>query len=433
MKSKTKLKSKAKLNSKTKLNSKANLKPNLKDAKEQTLLRVSIFLILFGNLLGISLGLWQSRHPDIVTDLKRSEYNESIHEESLKFQTDDGKTHHITLKVPSKTYSKEESQTLLDEASKKLDSSILGKNKSFSSIHTPLSLPESLPDCPVQLFWTTSDPKILDYTGAIGEDVPSKGASVMLRCQLSLEEETLSWQKELYVYPEKLSKEKSLNASIQKAVTNDSSSNPTLALPDSIDGQHLFFYKEPAKTGLFVCIFFSLLGFLLLPLKRQKEQEKIEKQKVLMQRDYPDIVSKLLLFLHAGLTIRASLEKIADDYQKNYRSQNLPKRPAYEALLETCHELKGGLSQPRAYENFGSRCPCPEYKILSVLLIQNLKKGNQNTLLLLEKEVTDALENRKRKARILGEEAQTKLLFPMLLQLVIVLALLMLPAFLSFT
>ena len=61
-----------------------------------------------------------------------------------------------------------------------------------------------------------------------------------------------------------------------------------------------------------------------------------------MQRDYPDLVSKLLLFLHAGLTIRASLEKIADDYQKNYRSQNLPKRPAYEALLETCHELKGG-------------------------------------------------------------------------------------------
>ena len=275
MKSKTKLKSKAKLNSKAKLKPKANLKPNLKDAKEQTLLRVSIFLILFGNLLGISLGLWQSRHPDIVTDLKRSEYNESTHEESLKFQTDDGKTHHITLKVPSKTYSKEESQTLLDEASKKLDSSILGKNKNFSSIHTPLSLPESLPDCPVQLFWTNSDPKILDYTGAIGEDVPSKGASVMLRCQLSLEEETLSWQKELYVYPEKLSKEKSLNASIQKAVTNDSSSNPTLALPDSIDGQHLFFYKEPAKTGLFVCIFFSLLGFLLLPLKRQKEQEKI--------------------------------------------------------------------------------------------------------------------------------------------------------------
>lgn len=430
---KSKLKSKTNLKSKPKLEFKTKSKPNLTDANEQTLLRISIFLILFGNFFGISLGLWQNRHPNVITDLKRSEYNESTHEESLKFQTDDGKTHQITLKVPSKTYSKEEAQTLLNEASKKLDSSILGKNKSFSSIQTPLSLPETLPDSPVQLFWTTSDPKILDYTGAIAEDVPSKGTSVTLRCQLSLEEETLSWQKELRVYPEKLSKEKALTASIQKAVSKDSSSSPTLTLPDSIDGQHLFFYKKPAKTGLFVCIFFSLFGFLLLPLKRQKEQEQLEKQKVQMQRDYPDIVSKLLLFLHAGLTIRASLEKIADDYQKNYRSQNLPKRPAYEALLETCKELKGGMSQPRAYENFGSRCPCPEYKILSVLLIQNLKKGNQNTLLLLEKESADALENRKRKARILEEEAQTKLLFPMLLQLIIVLALLMLPAFLSFT
>lgn len=123
-------------------------------------------------------------------------------------------------------------------------------------------------------FLDNSDPKILELYRCYGEDVPSKGASVMLRCQLSLEEETLSWQKELYVYPEKLSKEKSLNASIQKAVTNDSSSNPTLALPDSIDGQHLFFYKEPAKTGLFVCIFFSLLGFLLLPLKHGKKNKK---------------------------------------------------------------------------------------------------------------------------------------------------------------
>lgn len=404
-----------------------------KNKNNQKLVRLSIFLILFGNLAGISLGLWQNRHPDVVTDLKRNESNGGIHEETLKFRTEDGKNHQITLKIPPKTYSKKEAQSLLNEAVKKLDSSILGKNKNFSSICSPLSLPESLPDSPVQLFWTTSDPKVLDYTGAIGEDVSSKGVSVTLRCQLSLEEESLSWQKELRVYPEKLSREKALNASIQKAVTNASSSSPTLSLPDSIDGQHLFFYKEPAKTGLFICIFFSLFGFLLLPLKQQKEQEKSEKQKALMQRDYPDIVSKLLLFLHAGLTIRASLEKIAEDYQKSCQNQNFPKRPAYEALLETCQELKGGMSQPRAYENFGNRCPCPEYKILSVLLIQNLKKGNQNTLLLLEKEAADALENRKRKARTLGEEAQTKLLFPMLLQLVIVLALLMLPAFLSFT
>lgn len=101
-----------------------------------------------------------------------------------------------------------------------------------------------------------------------------------------------------------------------------------------------------------------------------------------------------------------------------------------EALLETCHELKGGLSQPRAYENFGSRCPCPEYKILSVLLIQNLKKGNQNTLLLFQrKRSRTPLKIANEKHGFSEKKHRQKLLFPMLLQLVIVLALLMLPHF----
>lgn len=398
----------------------------------QTLVRMSIFLVLAGNLAGISLGLWQNKHPDVVTTLKRSDYEQGIFEESLNFRTDDGKSHKITIEFPQKTYTKKEATHLLNDASKKLESCILGKNKTFSSIHFPLSLPETLPDSPVQLFWTTSNPEVLNYDGEIGSSIPSSGTSVTLCCELTLGEESLLWKKEVCVYPEKLSKEKSLALEIQKSIDKDSSS-AVLTLPSSVNGQHLFFYRDASKAGLFVCLFFSLLGFLLVPLKRQKEQERLEKQKLEMQRDYPDIVSKLLLFLHAGLTIRASLEKIADDYQKNHRQQNLPKRPAYEALLETCHELQGGMSQPKAYENFGNRCCSPEYKILSVLLIQNLKKGNQNTLVLLEKEAADALENRKRKARILGEEAQTKLLFPMLLQLVIVLTLLMLPAFLSFT
>ena len=48
------------------------------------------------------------------------------------------------------------------------------------------------------------------------------------------------------------------------------------------------------------------------------------------------------------------------------------------------------------------------------------------------REAAEALEDRKRQARIQGEQASSKLIFPMLLQLVIVLTILMFPAFLSF-
>jgi activator of 2-hydroxyglutaryl-CoA dehydratase len=51
---------------------------------------------------------------------------------------------------------------------------------------------------------------------------------------------------------------------------------------------------------------------------------------------------------------------------------------------------------------------------------------------LLEKEALEAWDERKRKARVMGETAATKLLVPMIMMLAVVMAIIMIPAFLSF-
>ena len=51
---------------------------------------------------------------------------------------------------------------------------------------------------------------------------------------------------------------------------------------------------------------------------------------------------------------------------------------------------------------------------------------------MLERESMEAWEERKRKARVLGEAAATKLLVPMIMMLMVVMAIVMIPAFLSF-
>ena len=51
---------------------------------------------------------------------------------------------------------------------------------------------------------------------------------------------------------------------------------------------------------------------------------------------------------------------------------------------------------------------------------------------LLEKESVEAWDDRKRKAKVMGEAAATRLLFPMILMLMVVMAIIMLPAVLSF-
>ena len=62
----------------------------------------------------------------------------------------------------------------------------------------------------------------------------------------------------------------------------------------------------------------------------------------------------------------------------------------------------------------------------------NYSEARQNLADLLEKESVEAWEERKRKARVLGDTAATKLLLPMVLMLLVVMAVIMLPACLSF-
>ena len=94
--------------------------------------------------------------------------------------------------------------------------------------------------------------------------------------------------------------------------------------------------------------------------------------------------------------------------------------------------MKSGVAEGTAYENFGRRCQLPNYIKMGSLLSQNLKKGSKGLVSLLEKEALSSMEERKNTARKLGEQAGTKLLFPMLLLFGVVLIILIVPAFLSF-
>jgi len=85
----------------------------------------------------------------------------------------------------------------------------------------------------------------------------------------------------------------------------------------------------------------------------------------------------------------------------------------------------------QAYENFGRHCQLSAYRKLSSLIVQNVRKGAKGMQKLLEEEEWEAYEQRKAQARQSGEEASTKLLLPMGIMLVIVLAIMIIPAGIS--
>lgn len=200
-------------------------------------------------------------------------------------------------------------------------------------------------------------------------------------------------------------------------------------LPEEWNGKHLEWEQPKDTTGNLISAL-GLVAVAAVVIAKRREEESVQiKRREQMPMDYPGLVMKFTLLVQAGLTARKAFQKIAMDYGKREEGN---KRAAYEEIRTACYEMDSGVSEAEAYRRFGERCGQVKYKTLSTLLIQNLQKGSRYLSDLLEKKSVEAWEERKRKARVLGEAAATKLLLPMVLMLLVVMAVIMLPACLSF-
>ena len=140
--------------------------------------------------------------------------------------------------------------------------------------------------------------------------------------------------------------------------------------------------------------------------------------------EYPGMVDQMAVLLESGMTIRRAWERMTE----RRRAPGEP-YPAYqEEMRITYREMQEGRGEKEAYERFGNRIGLLPYRQFSSVLSHNLSKGTRDIRLLLRKEAAEALEMRKNRARKAGEEAGTKMLFPMLIMLILVLLVLLLPA-----
>ncbi len=108
------------------------------------------------------------------------------------------------------------------------------------------------------------------------------------------------------------------------------------------------------------------------------------------------------------------------------------RRYVYEEICVTWNQMQNGLPEGEAYAAFGRRCGSYAYMKFGSILEQNVRQGIAGVSAALDREMTDALEERKNMALRKGEEAGTKLLMPMFLMLGIVLVVLLVPAFMAF-
>lgn len=213
-------------------------------------------------------------------------------------------------------------------------------------------------------------------------------------------------------------------------------------LPASIEGKSCTWGKPKDNRGQMIAGLCIAGGLMILMLGGRETERREQDKRERMLAEYPPMIMKFTLLIQAGMSVRRAFQKMGADYSGEIRKEEGKKRRlpgmkvrhqyAGEEILLVCHELDRGISEAEAYRHLGERCSSLCYRTFSILLVQNLQKGNRSLADLLEREAADAWEERKRKARVMGETASTKLLFPMLLMLLVVMAVIMVPAFLAF-
>lgn len=171
---------------------------------------------------------------------------------------------------------------------------------------------------------------------------------------------------------------------------------------------------------------FSLILLILSGVMKDKELEnKLEKNNSLIKIEFAEFINQLSLLVGAGLTVTAAWEKIA--------VKNDEKHPLYRGVMKVQNSLDKGISFNNALETFAMDYQTKEISRFVSVLIQNYIKGSENIVMTLDQQANEALENRKREALIIGERANTKLLFPMMLILIAIFIMLSIPAMLMFS
>ena len=370
--------------------------------------------------------------------INREDYGGNSVNHQLQMQIEGEKSENVEIQVSPRMYSEEEVQSLFRQAMNKLDQVILGENETADHVVKPLCFPQELEGYPFAISWEPGRYDVMDMNGRINqdavleEDPEGEGVLVKITGILRYGTEEAAYNTQVLVFADVEETETIRNQVLNAARQAEevSREEKSFVLPERVNGRTVRWrFRKESKVmpvlmlGAVICVF-------LIVQERQKKEKLRKDRKEQMLFDYPEIVIQFTMLMGAGMTAKNVWKKITADYC-GQKERGGRVRDAYEEMVITLQEMQSGIPEAECYERFAARCGLVPYMKMGALLSQNLRKGAKGTSDMLKMEAIQAMEDRKSRARRLGEEAGVKLLLPMLLMLVIVLVIVVVPAFLS--
>lgn len=147
---------------------------------------------------------------------------------------------------------------------------------------------------------------------------------------------------------------------------------------------------------------------------------RVREQNIMLE--LPELLNSIVLLVGAGETVQRAIIRCVNSRQEDAA------HPLYAELLKMTAEWDGGYSFQQAFENFSKRCAVQEVSIFTTTVLLNYRRGGADFVLSLRDLSRMLWEKRKAISRTRGEQASSKLVFPMVVIFLIVIVLVGTPA-----
>ncbi|WP_168735845.1 type II secretion system F family protein [Cohnella fermenti] len=169
-----------------------------------------------------------------------------------------------------------------------------------------------------------------------------------------------------------------------------------------------------------------LVAVAIPPLRARELAKKVDDRRRRIVLELPELLTRLLLLVNAGENVLRAMEKCL-----RRRDGKTGDHPLYRELSHALESMRRGETYAWAMEEFGRRCAVPEAKLFASTVIMNSRRGGETFVASLQELSRTLWERRKAAARMLGEQASSKMAFPLAVIFLLILVLVGAPTLLT--
>ena len=368
-----------------------------------------------------------------LTELKRPEVGEGEKNVSFTVKPSGMEEWLYEGTIAPRIYSAKELDDLMEEAKKYIDENLFYEGESANEVISGINLINEAPAGPVTISWEGEALSLFEKNGERKEEFYEVSGVCYLTAKLSCQDYICYYDIPIKTGVKILTPEETGKKAISNALDErllKSGEEALSLLPEKVGNIKIGYETQKSNSFAAMGLLLFVLPAIYVAKLKEDEKQKAKDKETELLHSYSDLVGKFVILLGAGMNVYNIFGRISEEYEQRY-SVSKVKEYLYEEVLITFGELKSGIYEKVALDNFGRRIGLLPYIRFASILTQNLKEGTAGIIKRLEEEQQNALKERKALATRMGERLETKILFPMLLELVIVMMVIMVPAFMS--